>query len=239
MCCSKYGYCGTTTDYCGNGCQTKYGICNLKNADESSDTDGRCGPNYGKCPNNGCCSKYGYCGYDDSYCGTGCNPKYGLCNSTDGTCGNGKRCPNNGCCSKYGYCGKSDEYCESECNPNYGKCSNYVTALHRQKTNAINDIKRTMNMNDNEAEDFYKSTDGIISKFMDDYINSHINNYSNNKKKLFNNDFYEQCPKYCENVEKQLKSSNSNFDFTKLNNYLKKHNHTTLNSTTLLNMCIR
>jgi len=26
-CCSKYGYCGTTAEYCTNGCQSQYGIC--------------------------------------------------------------------------------------------------------------------------------------------------------------------------------------------------------------------
>jgi len=27
-CCSKYGYCGVSDEYCGNGCQSKYGLCN-------------------------------------------------------------------------------------------------------------------------------------------------------------------------------------------------------------------
>ncbi|KAF1849606.1 carbohydrate-binding module family 18 protein, partial [Cucurbitaria berberidis CBS 394.84] len=26
-CCSQYGWCGTTTAYCGAGCQTKSGTC--------------------------------------------------------------------------------------------------------------------------------------------------------------------------------------------------------------------
>ena len=25
-CCSQYGYCGATADYCGNGCQAAYGV---------------------------------------------------------------------------------------------------------------------------------------------------------------------------------------------------------------------
>ncbi|CAG8493274.1 20961_t:CDS:2 [Racocetra persica] len=28
-CCSKWGYCGTTTDHCGDGCQEGYGVCGL------------------------------------------------------------------------------------------------------------------------------------------------------------------------------------------------------------------
>jgi len=27
MCCSQWGYCGTTTEYCGPGCQPQYGSC--------------------------------------------------------------------------------------------------------------------------------------------------------------------------------------------------------------------
>jgi len=27
-CCSEYGYCGTTDDYCGSGCQSEFGVCN-------------------------------------------------------------------------------------------------------------------------------------------------------------------------------------------------------------------
>ncbi|KAH7081987.1 hypothetical protein BKA63DRAFT_223896 [Paraphoma chrysanthemicola] len=28
LCCSQWGYCGTTTDYCGTGCQSGFGKCN-------------------------------------------------------------------------------------------------------------------------------------------------------------------------------------------------------------------
>ncbi|ORX49023.1 hypothetical protein BCR36DRAFT_292216 [Piromyces finnis] len=27
QCCSKYGWCGTTKDYCSTGCQKSYGTC--------------------------------------------------------------------------------------------------------------------------------------------------------------------------------------------------------------------
>jgi chitin recognition protein len=27
-CCSQFGFCGTTTDHCGTGCQNAFGICN-------------------------------------------------------------------------------------------------------------------------------------------------------------------------------------------------------------------
>ena len=39
-CCSQWGYCGTTQDYCGAGCQPQYGTCGAGNgtAPSSSDT---------------------------------------------------------------------------------------------------------------------------------------------------------------------------------------------------------
>ncbi|CAM1501436.1 Fc.00g034200.m01.CDS01 [Cosmosporella sp. VM-42] len=52
-CCSKYGYCGTGTDYCG-----------------SSGGQGSCSSN-SQCPSGQCCSQYGYCGTGTDYCGTG------------------------------------------------------------------------------------------------------------------------------------------------------------------------
>jgi len=103
-CCSKYGYCGITDEYCGTGCQIGYGKCNsstttttttttttkTKNASTTTtikettipiSTDGRCGEGHGICPNNKCCSKYGYCGTTDQHCGTGCQTGFGKCNS--------------------------------------------------------------------------------------------------------------------------------------------------------------
>jgi len=28
MCCSEWGFCGTTVEYCGSGCQPGFGVCN-------------------------------------------------------------------------------------------------------------------------------------------------------------------------------------------------------------------
>jgi len=106
-CCSQYGYCGSTADYCGANCQTQFGRCNgtsksttvkkttkkttkkatttTKKSNASngnvpvSTVSGRCGPSYGKCPGSKCCSQYNYCGKSSEYCGTGCQPRYGIC----------------------------------------------------------------------------------------------------------------------------------------------------------------
>jgi len=44
-------------------------------------TSGRCGKEFGVCPNHQCCSKYGYCGNSDEHCAIkdGCQSEYGYC----------------------------------------------------------------------------------------------------------------------------------------------------------------
>ncbi|ORY44592.1 L domain-like protein [Neocallimastix californiae] len=76
-CCSKYGYCGTSSKYCdiSKGCQSEFGKC-TKDEDK-----GKCGKGYGKCPSGECCSKYGYCGTSSAYCSSskGCQSEFGKC----------------------------------------------------------------------------------------------------------------------------------------------------------------
>ncbi|KAG4105827.1 hypothetical protein H8356DRAFT_923774 [Neocallimastix lanati (nom. inval.)] len=36
QCCSKYGYSGKGSDYCGNGCKSSYGSCNSGSSSSSS-----------------------------------------------------------------------------------------------------------------------------------------------------------------------------------------------------------
>jgi len=105
QCCSKYGYCGTTTDHCVKYCLQDYGSCdNTSNANTNTksktsatttttaaaassnvpvSTDGRCGAKNGgtACPNGQCCSKYGYCGSTSAYCDKGCQVGFGNCNN--------------------------------------------------------------------------------------------------------------------------------------------------------------
>jgi len=103
-CCSEYGYCGVTTAYCGNGCQSEFGRCNgvsekvtttttttkyittttttTKKSTPTGkiSTDGRCGKGIGTiCPDNLCCSQYGYCDSGKDYCGQGCQSEFGRC----------------------------------------------------------------------------------------------------------------------------------------------------------------
>eukprot|EP00271_Cylindrocystis_brebissonii_P020597 TRINITY_DN688_c0_g2_i6.p1 TRINITY_DN688_c0_g2~~TRINITY_DN688_c0_g2_i6.p1 ORF type:complete len:552 (+),score=32.12 TRINITY_DN688_c0_g2_i6:224-1657(+) len=126
LCCSQYGYCGSTSAYCGTGCNPKGGTC----------------PSTGKCGSGSncgslCCSQYGYCGSTSAYCGTGCQPSGGTCPSpakspppsppprnpppaTSG-CGTGPNCGTL-CCSQYGYCGSTSAYCGTGCNAKGGTC---------------------------------------------------------------------------------------------------------------------
>jgi len=137
-CCSKYGWCGRSSDHCSAdaGCQSTYGQCS-KESDEIS-SNGRCGPLDGKCPEGECCSKYGWCGTSKDHCvvANGCQSEFGKCNSatetetvvsTNGKCGakDGK-CPEGECCSKDGTCGTSEDHCsvDSGCQIDFGKCTN-------------------------------------------------------------------------------------------------------------------
>jgi len=149
QCCSKYGFCGRTSSYCGSGCQSEFGKCS--NEDDSKlpvSTDGKCGKDVAKCPSGQCCSKYGFCGTNEKYCSikNGCQSEFGKCSneddselpvSTDGKCGKGvAKCPSGQCCSKYGHCGTSESHCsiESGCQSELGKCNSKTTTTTKKTT---------------------------------------------------------------------------------------------------------
>ncbi|RIB04564.1 CBM Family 18/Carbohydrate Esterase Family 4 protein [Gigaspora rosea] len=97
-CCSQWGYCGGTSDFCGEGCQQGFGTCGQVSNGGSNQvsTDGRCGPvSNTRCPDNYCCSQWGYCGSTADFCDTdqGCQKGYGTCglsNINDNTNGDVK-----------------------------------------------------------------------------------------------------------------------------------------------------
>ncbi|KAK2761268.1 hypothetical protein FQN54_001790 [Arachnomyces sp. PD_36] len=79
-CCSYKGFCGNSTSYCGNGCQSDYGTC----GDSNISTDGSCGggPDGLSCigfKDGSCCSAKGFCGRTMAHCGTGCQLEFGEC----------------------------------------------------------------------------------------------------------------------------------------------------------------
>jgi len=85
LCCSQYGYCGKTDEYCGTGCQSEFGQCGKKNTQPTNklpisyDT---CGAGVARCDTEAgwCCSQFGYCGTSKAHCGTGCQKGLGHCN---------------------------------------------------------------------------------------------------------------------------------------------------------------
>jgi len=94
-CCSKYGWCGKTDDYCGKGCQSEFGKCKSTvttvtttttttktNTPTPTPSKGKCGKGYGSCKKGECCSKYGWCGKTNDHCeiSKGCQSEFGDCN---------------------------------------------------------------------------------------------------------------------------------------------------------------
>lgn len=80
-CCSSHNFCGSTSAYCGTGCQPASGSCGSSSPPQTISTDGSCsstvtcqGSTFGNC-----CSQYGFCGSTAGYCGTGCKPASGTC----------------------------------------------------------------------------------------------------------------------------------------------------------------
>ena len=108
----------------------------------STSTNGKCGPDYGVCPNNNCCSKYGYCGTSTAYCGTGCQSEFGKCSTEDlpkvgenKKCGAGiATCEEGLCCSSKGYCGKTNAHCGTGCQNEFGKCGVTTTTTKASTT---------------------------------------------------------------------------------------------------------
>ncbi|KAH9560611.1 hypothetical protein CY35_06G114700 [Sphagnum magellanicum] len=66
-CCSQYGWCGCTIDYCGSGsgCQSHCSGCSGGGGSAECNSSN-------PCPRGDCCSQYGFCGSTEDYCGNGC-----------------------------------------------------------------------------------------------------------------------------------------------------------------------
>jgi len=176
-CCSKHGWCGTTTSYCSlsEGCQPGFGACIYGNTVDYIKVKNRCGDLFGRCPEGECCSKYGWCGTATSFCSLtdGCQPAFGSCiygNTIDyinvkDKCGEGYgSCPEGQCCSKYGWCGKKDEFCSvsNGCQSKYGTCSNNSNTS-TTKTTSITRTKTTTTTKKATSTSGSTSTAGIVA----------------------------------------------------------------------------
>jgi len=86
-CCSQYGWCGSSADHCGQGCNASFGTCGTGSTPAPStpvSTDGTCAGTGGRTcagsPFGNCCSQYGWCGSTADHCGASCNKSFGNCN---------------------------------------------------------------------------------------------------------------------------------------------------------------
>ncbi|KAJ3045025.1 hypothetical protein HDV00_012446 [Rhizophlyctis rosea] len=151
LCCSQYGYCGTTDDYCNSKtCQRGFGLCT-----GISNQGGKCGTVNGVrlfCAPGSCCSSNWTCGVG-SACGAGCRSDLGNCKTSTtsqkttttttikvtptgisnagGKCGtvNGVRyfCGPGLCCSPSWVCGVG-RACGTGCRSELGSCKAATTS---------------------------------------------------------------------------------------------------------------
>ncbi|KAH6598565.1 hypothetical protein BASA50_003603 [Batrachochytrium salamandrivorans] len=95
-CCSQYNYCGATSDHCGVGCQSAFGVCTGSSTTTTvspSPTgslpispDATCGNQAGfRCAPGDCCSPYNFCGATSDHCGVGCQSAFGVCTGSSTT----------------------------------------------------------------------------------------------------------------------------------------------------------
>lgn len=147
QCCSSSGFCGSTLDYCGTGCQVGAGVCftpsptpsppppppppviippttNTTNVTVSSTICGSIGGVEFLCVPGMCCSSQGLCGTTANECGVGCRSAYGSC-STPIPGSTNNTISTNGTC---GTLGNSTLACPSgQCCSQFGFCGNTVS----------------------------------------------------------------------------------------------------------------
>jgi len=124
-CCSKYGWCGRTSDYCSiaRGCQSAFGRCDEEkpSKDEKSydeiiiiDNDNESEKEGDNAEETDIAIESEEEDDDSLY---KCGGKYGNCRPGE-------------CCSKYGWCGKTDAYCSiaKGCQSEFGECHNTETS---------------------------------------------------------------------------------------------------------------
>ncbi|KAL8398502.1 hypothetical protein RB596_005872 [Gaeumannomyces avenae] len=113
-CCSAYGYCGSTSLHCGQGCDPKYGTCSGGGSGSGSSSSASAGA-----------SKSSAAPAKGTVVGTTSAAASPTVKATpDGSCGgaNGYSCPASQCCSKNGWCGTSDDFCSFGCKAAFGTC---------------------------------------------------------------------------------------------------------------------
>ncbi|KAG4108342.1 hypothetical protein H8356DRAFT_1615621 [Neocallimastix lanati (nom. inval.)] len=113
QCCSSFGFCGETIEYCGAGC--RFGAC-LKDIEKAKNRSTCYALNSkGRCTTDCPCADGAECS-EDGFCMSQILSKRFTCSTlrAKGRCSIDCPCPKSGqCCSKYGYCGDTEKYCDS------------------------------------------------------------------------------------------------------------------------------
>jgi len=148
-CCSKYGYCGTSSAHCGVGCQAKYGLCSssskkstkktstkkstkktvTKKTTKKSTTPKKSTSTIKKTTTVTTSKSSNNTSLPVSVNGM-CGPEHGVC-------------PGTSCCSQYGYCGKTDAHCGMGCQSEFGKCNDNSSLTVKKTSTKKSSAKKT------------------------------------------------------------------------------------------------
>ncbi|AEO64837.1 carbohydrate-binding module family 18 protein [Thermothielavioides terrestris NRRL 8126] len=132
LCCSSYGYCGDSIDYCNPlfDCQPDYGTCGWPRTTAAlppttTTTSTPVAPPTTQ-PTTTTTTRPTSLPTTTTTTSSGASPTAGMQTTTNGMCGNNTMCignPNFGpCCSQFFWCGSSIEYCGAGCQSAYGAC---------------------------------------------------------------------------------------------------------------------
>ncbi|KAF7561932.1 hypothetical protein G7046_g2233 [Stylonectria norvegica] len=118
-CCSERGWCGNTSDHCGQGCQPLFGTC------DNVSPPGTSSQSSTKAPSSSTKASPTIKPSPSSAQPTSSSPPV----TKDGRCGpsyGGTTCisePGATCCSSHGWCGSTVDYCGTGCQIGFGTCS--------------------------------------------------------------------------------------------------------------------
>ena len=155
-CCSKYGYCGKTEEYCGVGCQSNFGKCNIvsttKKTTKTTKTTTKKTSTTTKKSNTkstttkSTTTKRTTSTIKKSTTTSKIDPTTTIKYSLDGRCGPNYEnavCKGNKCCSKYGWCGTEDGHCGIGCQEGFGKCNTDIVSTTKKATPTTTTITTT------------------------------------------------------------------------------------------------
>ncbi|KAI9337720.1 hypothetical protein DFJ73DRAFT_646400 [Zopfochytrium polystomum] len=132
FCCSEYGFCGQTDDFCGAGCQSNFGRCgNGTTSDGGTTTTPPPSPSTDSQPSPTSTSS-------SSASSSSTSSRDATIYSDDGSCGgsNNWSCYPGFCCSAYGYCGQTEDFCGVGCQSGFGQCGNATSTTAGSASNS-------------------------------------------------------------------------------------------------------